>query len=82
MKKLMVVASVSLLVAAFAGSPALAACKDDLVKVKAAVAATPENKKSGKDTAAVKIKEAEAALAKKDEAGCMAAVKAADASIK
>lgn len=80
-RKTMLVLSTALVTAALAGSPAMAACKDDLAKVKAAVAAAPESKRGQRDSAAVKIKEAEDALAKKNEAACAAAVKAADATL-
>ncbi len=78
MKKL-ILAAATIVAFSFAANPVFAACADDLKKVKETVAKLPDTKKSNKDSANVKIKEAEAAMAKKDEAGCMTAVKAADA---
>ena len=75
MKKPIIAAAV--LLAAFPAAPAVAACADDLKKVKEAVAQMPDTRK--KSDAQLKIQEAETALAKKDEAGCKAAVQAADA---
>jgi len=62
---------------AVASAPASAACADDLKKVKQAIQQLPQSWK--KDDALLKIKEAEAALARKDEAACKLAVQAADA---
>ena len=81
MKKL-ILAAATIVVFSFAANPVFAACADDLKKVKANVAKLPDSKKSNKESANMKIKEAEAAIAKKDEAGCMTAVKAADAIAK
>lgn len=73
-----IISVAAILLVAFAAAPAAAACADDLKKVKEAVAQMPDTRK--KSDAQLKILEAESALAKKDEAGCKAAVQAADAT--
>lgn len=73
-----IIAVMAVAVFAFAAQPVFAACADDLKKVKEAINKMPDTRK--KSDAQLKIQEAETALAKKDEAGCKAAVQAADAT--
>ena len=77
MKLIPVLAIVSVAVFQFAPGQASAACADDLKKVKQAIEQLPRSWR--KDDALLKIKEAEAALARKDEEACKLAVQAADA---
>ncbi len=67
-----------------ANSAMAADCASEMARVKATLQTATSNQKvqSGKAVAEAKLKDAEAALAKKDESGCTAAVAAADAAIK
>ncbi len=76
MKKSLI-AAVSIAMLSFASAPAFADCADDVKKVKAAITQMPQSFR--KQDALLKIQEAEAALARKDEAACKQAVQAADA---
>lgn len=84
MKAVPMFAIAALLIAAQAGSAMAAGCASEVARVKATLQTSASNQKvqSGKAVAEAKLKDAEAALAKKDETGCTAAVAAADAAIK
>lgn len=75
--------AISLLVAQ-AGSAMAADCATEVARVKTTIQTSASSPKvqSGKAVAEAKLKDAEAALAKKDENGCAAAIAAADAAIK
>jgi hypothetical protein len=84
-KYLSVFALVAAMTASLVGTASAAStCAEQLQRVKAAVNDVGSNQKveKGKAIAVVKIREAEEALAKKDEASCINAVQAADASMK
>lgn len=72
------------LIAAQADSAMAADCASEVTRVKATLKTSASSPKvqSGKAVAEAKLKDAEAALAKKDESGCAAAIAAADAAIK
>lgn len=80
---LMFTVAVSFL-AAQASSAMAADCASEMARVKATIQTAASNPKvqEGKAVAEAKLKDAEAALAKKDESGCAAAIAAADAAIK
>lgn len=81
---LMIAFGLGLFVTHVGDAMAQSTCASEVARVKKTLEAEGSSVKvqQGKASAQVKIREAEEALAKKDESGCIAAVQAADAAIK
>ena len=81
MKKLILTAG-AIVALTILSAPAFARCGDDLKAARAAAAKLPDAKKTERQAVKAKLDEADAALGKRDEHGCKAAVAAAEAMLK